>query len=975
MIHRFISLALAFVCCALPVGAQPVTAPIDPAAFAEMHWRNVGPLRGGRALAVTGVPGHPERFYFGSVGGGVWRTDNAGRTWTPIFDREPVSSIGAIAVAPSDPNTIYVGSGEADMRSDIIQGNGMYKSTDGGATWAHIGLADTQAIGRIAVDPSHPNVVYVAALGHPYGPSRERGLFKSVDGGKTWTKSLFIDANTGAIDVVLDPHDARILYASMWQTRRPPWSIYPPSNGSNSALYTSSDAGATWTKLHGNGLPDAGFGRIGVAIAPSDSKRVYAIVDMQKPGTAGEIDAKRGGLYRSDDAGASWKLVDNEHRIWGRGWYFSEVTVDPRDPNTVYVSNTSLYRSTDGGQTTTAIKGAPGGDDYHMLWIEPNAPERMILASDQGVIVTVDGAKTWSSWYNQPTAQIYHVAADRAFPFRLFGAQQDSGAVMVPSRSSHRAITARDWEPIVAGGESDSIAPDPLRPDILYGTRVVRENLRTHTVRSVAPDLAHPGAWRDEWTLPLVFSPRDPHALYFGFNKLFRTRDGGESWQIISPDLTRALPGTPTTLDAASAGDAPPVKRGVISTIAPSPLHAGMIWVGTDDGNIQLTRAGGASWHNVTPLSLAGWSNVASIAASHTDANTAYAAVERHRVDDVHPYLYRTRDAGKTWQAIVTGLPAGTFIHAVCEDPARPGLLYAGTESGVVVSFDAGDHWQALQLNLPNVSVRDLVVRDDALAIATHGRGFWILDDLAPLRELTPAIARARMHLFTPQTAYRVQPGSDRGTPLPPEEASGENPPFGAALDYSLGRAARKVTLVVFDRAGQLVRSWSSTDLLAPIDPTKLDIPAFWVTRAAVPSASAGMHRFFWDLHERTEVPPVRDDDGMPLGGPWAVPGTYRVRLTVDGQSTERRLTLALDPRVHTSRTALAAQFAFTRRIEALRTRVRAAGKPGAQIDRSLSRLTAAVQSAPASPSADQQRAYDLAATAFAKLGRATKSP
>jgi len=971
MIRRSILLTLAFGMCAFPVAAQPALTSIDPAGYADLQWRNVGPLRGGRSLAVTGVPGHPERFYMGAVGGGVWRSDNAGRTWTPIFDREPVSSIGAIAVAPSDANTLYVGSGEADMRSDIIQGNGMYKSTDAGAHWARIGLTDTQAIGRIAIDPSDANIVYVAALGHPYGPNEERGLFKSIDGGKTWSKSLYVDASTGAIDVVLDPHDTRVVYASMWQTRRPPWSIYPPSNGANSALYKSIDAGATWTKAHGNGFPDR-VGRIGMAVAPSDSARVYAIVDTQKVGSAGETDSKTGGLYRSDDAGATWKLVDGERRIWGRGWYFGEVAVDPKDRAIVYVSNTSVYKSTDGGLTTTAIKGAPGGDDYHMLWIEPSAPERMILASDQGTIVSIDGAKTWSSWYNQSTAQMYHVAADTSFPFRLFGAQQDSGAAMVPSRSSHRGIGARDWEPLSAGGESDSVAPDPLHADIVYGSRVVREDVRTHVVRNVAPDLAHPAQWRDEWTLPLVFAPRDPHALYFGFNQLFRTRDGGDSWQIVSPDLTRANPGTPPNLDAATASDAPPVKRGVIYTIAPSPVRDGTIWVGTDDGTVQVTRDNGKTWHDVTPVGLPGWSKVGIIEASHVDANTAYAAVERHRVNDFAPYIYRTRDGGKSWQTIVSGLPAGAFVNAIREDPMRAGLLYAGTESGVAVSFDAGDHWQALQQNLPTVSVRDLIVHDGSLAIATHGRGFWILDDLAPLRELSPAVSRESVHLFAPQTAYRMTLGSDRGTPLPPEESTLDNPPFGATLDYSLASPAKNVTLAILDRTGAVVRSWSSSDVVKPIDATMLDIPAFWVSPTAVPSAAGGMHRFIWDLHERSSVPPVLDEDGTPIGGPWAVPGAYRVRIDADGHSLERPLVVALDPRIHVALTALKAQFAFTRKIEALRIRVRAADKSAVAIDRALARLTAVVQSAPQAPSADALRAYTSAVAELHSVTRAT---
>ena len=965
--RRFVSIALALAFLVAPATAQR-WAPVEPNYSGALHWRNVGPLRGGRAIAVTGVPGHPERFYFGSVGGGVWRSDNAGRTWTPIFDAQPVNSIGAIAVAPSDPNVIYVGSGEADMRSDIIQGNGMYKSVDAGATWKHIGLADSEAIGRIAIDPKDPNVVYVAALGHPYGPNPERGLFKTIDGGMTWTKSLFIDNDTGASDVVLDPGDAHVLYVSMWQTRRPPWSIYPPSNGPHSGFYKSTDSGATWKKIVGNGFPESGVSRIGMAVAPSNSQRVYAIVDMQKPGSAGEVDTKRGGLYRSDDAGATWKLVDNERRIWGRGWYFCEVAVDPKDPNTVYVSNTSVYRSTDGGMTTTAIKGAPGGDDYHQLWIDPSDGDRMILGSDQGTVVTVDRAKTWSSWYNQSTAQMYHVIADNAFPFRLYGAQQDSGAAMVPSQSIHRGISARDWQPIDAGGESDMIAPDPLDPDIIYGGRVAVENLRTHAYRAVPPDLVHPGDWRDEWTLPLVFSPADPHALYFGFNQLFRTANGGGSWTIVSPDLTRPNPGVPPNLDPSTATDAPPVKRGVIYTIAPSPLDANTIWAGTDDGNIQLTRDGGKTWHNVTPPGLPAWSKVGIIDASHFRLGTAYAAVERHRVDDRHPYVFRTRDFGASWQLVTSGLPANSFVNAIREDPARAGLLYAGTESSVAVSYDAGDSWHSLALDLPNVSVRDLVVHGTALAIATHGRGFYIIDDLTPVREWTPEVGGEPQHLFSPPTAYRMIARGEEGTPLPLDEPQAENPAQGATIAYTLAQDAKVVTLDIFDRFGVLVRHWSSADPVKPVDPATLDIPAYWLAPPATLATGVGMHRWVWDLRATTSLPPALDDDGEPIGGPSVVPGVYRVRLTVDGRVLARPLTVALDPRLHVGAAALAEQYAFTRRIEALRTSVRAHGKAGAALDRSLQRLTYIVQSAPAAPSPDALLAFTKAEAAAKKL-------
>ena len=959
---------LAVLCCAVfllapPASAQTVTHGVAPALFSDMHWRMIGPTRAGRVVAVTGIAGDPNRFYFGAVGGGVWRTDNAGRSWTPIFDDQPVASIGAVAVAPSDPNTIYVGSGEADMRSDILQGNGMYKSTDAGKSWSRIGLADSRAIGRIAVDPHDPRTLLVAALGHPYGPSHERGIFRSTDGGATWCNTLFVDENTGAIDVTLDPNDAKIVYATMWQTRRPPWSVYPPSNGPGSGLYKSSDGGVTWTALRGNGFATQALGRIGVAVAPSDSKRVYAVVD-----------AKDGGLYRSDDAGASWKKIDDETRIWGRGWYFSEVAVDPRERDIVYVSNTSVYRSNNGGTSFTAIKGAPGGDDYHMLWIDPTQGSRMILASDQGAIVSLDNAKTWSSWYNQPTAQLYHVATDSRFPFTVYGAQQDSGAIAVPSRSGRLGISALDWRPLQAGGESDYIAVDPRDPDTIYGGRVVKQNMRTREVRDLTPTLTHPGASRDEWTLPLVFSTLDPRVLYYGNELLYRTADGGSSWQIISPDITRLDPGVPATLDAPTAADGPPNKRrGVIYTIAPSPIKRGTIWIGTDDGVAALTHDEGKHWIVVTPSGLAPWSKFGIIEASHANANEAYAAVDRHRVDDVHPYIYRTRDGGRTWSTIATGIPDGSFVNAIREDPLKHGLLYAGTENGVYVSFDDGDAWQPLQLNLPNTSIRDLTVRDDALVIATHGRSFWILDDLTPLRQIDAALVRESAHLFAPQIATRVQPKDDEGTPLPPDVAAGENPPDGAIIDYYLGAPAMSLTIDVLDRSGASIRRFSSDDKPELVDPTKLDIPAFYVHPAQPPAVNVGMHRFVWDLHHQSTAAGRRRRRGS--GGPWAVPGAYRVRLTVDGKASEQPLIVRLDPRDRVALHDLQAQFALSSAIETLKGRLAEARTaiPDASnlrdpqnirnlkllaASQSLDELEASIESAPAAPSLDQRTAF-----------------
>ncbi|HEV2287991.1 MAG TPA: hypothetical protein VGR81_03465 [Candidatus Acidoferrales bacterium] len=922
------SLAVLLLAAPRPLAAQEM----NPNLFSGMHWRLIGPFRGGRAVAVTGVPGKPDVFYFGAVGGGVWKSSNAGLVWNPIFDSEHIASIGAIAVAPSDTNVIYVGSGEPDMRSDISYGNGMYKSTDGGKTWTHIGLEDTRQIGDIVVDPHDANLVYVAAMGHSYGPNGDRGVFRSTDGGATWKKILFKDENTGAIDLSLDPESPKTIYAALWQTRRPPWNVYPPSNGPGSGLYKSTDGGDNWTQLT-NGLPTDGLGRIGVAVAPSDSNRVYAIVD-----------AKDGGLYRSDDAGQTWKLADNEPRIWGRGWYFGGVTVDPKNENVLYVMNTSTYRSTDGGQSFTAIKGAPGGDDYHTLWIEPDDPNRMILGCDQGVIVSVDDAQSWSSWYNQPTAQFYHVAVDNRFPYWVYGAQQDSGASGTTSRSRHRGISARDWLPLGVGGENGYIAPDPLHPGILFGGTVTKENVFTGTAQDVAPELAHPGDYRHTWTQPLVFSPADPHALYFGTQVLFKTTDGGQSWQIISPDLTRSAPGIPSNLDPVTVKDVDGNGyHGLIYTISPSPINKDLIWTGTDDGNIQVTSDGGATWQNVTPAQLTAWSKVTFIDASHFDANEAFAAIDRHRLDDIKPYIYVTHDSGKTWQLIASGIPEGSYVNVVREDPVRRGLLFAGTETGVYVSFNDGAQWQPLKLDLPTVPIRDIAFHDADLVVATHGRSFWILDDITPLRQASGQIASSDAYLFKPEVAWRMHPGSDEGTPLPAEISAGENPPNGAMIDYYLKSASTSpITLEIFDSNNRLVRRYSSADRVPPINPKTLDIPAAWVHPAEPPSAEAGMHRFVWDLH----YPGTGGGRGGMMaamfgfgGGPWALPGDYTVRLTMNGQSYTQPLTVKMDPRANVSQEDLLKQLELAQQISAKSAEVNAAARLAAELQEKLKAL------------------------------------
>ena len=874
---------------ALGAGAQQ----LDPNLYSGLRWRMLGPFRAGRVNAVSGVPGQPDTFYFGSVGGGVWKSINAGRTWTPVFDATNVASIGAIGVAPSNPDVVYVGTGEADMRDSIAFGNGVYKSTDAGKTWKHLGLETTKQIGRIIVDPKNPNTVFVAALGNVYAPNADRGVYRSRDGGATWQKVLFKNDDVGAIDLAFDPVDSKIVYATLWNVRRPPWFIYAPANGPGGGIYKSLDGGSTWKEIS-EGIPLEGRGHIGIAVAPANRNRIYAVVD-----------AKEGGVFSSNDAGATWTRLSSDKRLWDRGWYFEKINVDPKNQDIVYVMNTSTYRSTDGGKSWTPIKGAPGGDDYHQIWINPDDPKRMIVASDQGAIVTVDGAVTWSSWYNQPTAQIYHVAPDYRFPYWITGAQQDSGAVGTPSRSNHSEISNRDWEGLCAGGEAGYTAPDPLHPEILYGGTVSRCNVLTGETKNVSPERgATPGQYRHAWTQPLVFSKADPHALYYGNQFLYKTTNGGESWTQISQDLTREDPGVPANLNEAAAADAPPDKRrGVIYTIAPSPLRAATIWIGTDDGLIQLTKDDGKTWENITPPALTSWSKVVMIEASHFNVNEAYAAVERHQLSDYEPHIYRTLDSGKTWTEIITGLPAGVYVQTVKEDPQRRGLLFTGTERSVFVSFDNGDHWQSLQLNLPPASMRDLAVHGDDLIAATHGRGFWMIDNISVLRQITGDMAKGDAYLFRPANAMLLAPAGDNGTPMPRDEPLTENAPYGAMIDYYLGeKVTGPLTIEILDPAGEVIRKFSSEDKGPAVNLETLNIPAYWVRPFEPLSIAAGMHRWIWDLRPTPAPRPAGGGGGggggFGRGGAATVlPGTYTVKLSVRGNSYTQPLIVKLDPR------------------------------------------------------------------------------
>ncbi len=928
--------------------ATPATAQQYPAEMLSgLQWRDIGPMRGGRTYAVAGNASHPDTFYMGSVGGGMWKTENSGRTWFPIADNPktgiPIGSIGAIAVAPSNPDIIYVGTGEPDVRSQHSYGIGVFKSTDTGKTWRFVGLAETRQIGKIVIDPSDPDRVYVAALGHVYKANPERGVFRTTDGGAHWKKVLGSAKDpddVGAVDLALDPQHPMTIYTSLWATRRPPWAVYAPSNMPGGGLYKSSDGGETWQQLT-SGLPTDNFvGKIGVAVAPSNPNRVYAVVDDLGAAIAPSFRASApkgpnapkasGGIYLSDDAGATWRPVNSEKRLWGRGWYFGQMTVDPTNPDRAYDVNTATYMTLDAGKTWVPVKGAPGGDDYHQLWINPKDGNRMVLSSDQGTVVSVDGAKTWSTWYNQPTAQIYHVAADNRFPYWLYGAQQDSGAVGVSTWSRMGTLTFRNWEPTCLAGESATVIPDPKDGNVLYGNGDQRcnqaMNLPAPEGSKLPPeDKADPD--RRTWTLPQVFSVAD-EALYYSNQFVFRSRDRGKSWSKISPDLTRLNPEVPKTLDPVTTKDIdqPMTDRfGVVYTIGPSPLDAKTVWVGTDDGLIHVTQDDGATWNNVTPQAMTAWSKVSQIEAGHFGAETAYASVDRHRLADDQPYIYRTHDGGKTWTNVVHGIPNGAFVNSVKEDTKQKGLLYAATELRVYVSFDDGDHWQPLQLNMPVTSVRDIVVHGDDLAIATHGRGFWVLDQMSALRQIAAngkEIESSKAWLFTPGETWAIHQGGQNGTPLPHEEPQEANPPPGVVAYYWLKSAPHSpVKIELVDAKNNVAACVASDTPLKPVDTEAINVQAYWTQPTPPLSAEPGMHaialnvvstRGFGGRQPAQQPPADACHPGMKtpasestatgalprLGSTSLEPGEYTVRLTVDGQTLTKPATIMPDPRV-----------------------------------------------------------------------------
>jgi photosystem II stability/assembly factor-like uncharacterized protein len=874
-------------------------------AFKGMRYRLIGPFRGGRSLTAAGIPGDPTTYYFGATGGGVWKSTDGAMTWSSVFDKEGTSAIGSIAVANSNHNIVYVGTGEACIRGNISHGDGVYRSLDGGKSWKNVGLKDSRAVGKVIVNPTNPDIAFVAALGHPYGPNTERGIFRTTDGGKTWEKVLYKDENTGGIDVAFDPHNPNIIYAALWQARRTSWSL--ESGGPGSGIYRSSDGGTTWKHLEEHGLPKGPYGKIGVAVA-ANSDRVYALIEAHNPD---------GGLYRSDDGGESWQLVNPDHSLWQRPWYYMHVIADPRDENVLYIMNVESYKSTDGGHLFNKVH-VPHGDN-HGLWIDPQNTRRMIASNDGGVTVTLDGGKNWTLEDNQPTAQFYHVATDTAAPYRVYGAQQDSGTVAIVSRSDDGSIGHSDWYD-VGGGEAGYIAPDPRDPNIVYAAdyqgNITRYDRHIGQVKAITevPELsdAHGAAnleHRFQWTAPVMLSPHDPNTLYHAGERLFKTTDGGVHWQAISPDLTRndkekqKVSGGDITID-----DSGTEYYDTIFALVESPITKGMLWVGTDDGLIQLTQDEGKTWTNITPKDMPDWSRISQIDASTHDAGTAYVAVDRHQFDDLRPYIYKTSDYGKTWTKLGQGIPDNAFVRVVREDPKKRGLLYAGTETGVYVSFNDGVNWRPLQLNLPTTPVHDLAIKDNDLVVATHGRAFWILDDLSPLRQYSDDIAKKGAFLYTPATAYRIQAGA--GGDRHPSKRTGQNPPAGAVIYYFLKDAPKAETeakIEILDASGKAIRKYSSAEyntLEEPPDPDDKK-PETQL------KPDAGLNRFVWDLRydEAHHVPGYYLwEYGAGARGPVAAPGHYSVRLTVGDQSQTASFDLKLDSRVQVSQADLEQQ-------------------------------------------------------------------
>jgi len=943
-----------------------------PAVYSDMRWRTIGPTRAGRARAVAGVPadagaGRPETFYAGFDNGGVWRSTDYGSTWQPLFDDQPTGSIGAIAVAPSNPDVIYVGSGAGIIRPDLATGDGVYKSTDGGRSWTHLGLRDSRMIAAIAVDPRNPDRLFVAVLGHPYGPNAERGIYRSTDGGRSFERVLFKDPYTSGNDVAIDPANPEVVYAALWRQQQS-FREGGEFGGTGGGIYKSIDGGTTWRELL-TGLPPVIEANLG--LAPSDPKVLYAMVAGAPPaGSTERAGPTTGvvGLYRSADGGEHWAAVDAPaepgaaqgkpdprplQRIGGGD--LPTLAVDPRNPDVVYSASVVFWRSEDGGRGWTAVRGAPGGDDYQKSWIDPTNPDILVVVADQGAVVSSNRGRSWSNWYTQPTAAMYHVSTDDAFPYRVCGGQQDSGSACVASRSMDGEITFHDWHPVNIQ-EYGVAAPDPKNPDEVYGsarTGVSLYDRRTGQTASVGPSAEQRGAafGRNVRTMPILWSPVQADVLYYTSNVVWKSTDHAHSWTRISPDLTRqswAVPASAGTY----ATEVTPSPQGAITALSASPIAAGVLWAGSDDGLIQVTSDGGAHWRNVTPPQVKPWTRIFNIDAGHFDAGTAYAAANTMRIDDPNPHFWRTHDGGRSWTEIDNGIAPGAEANAIREDPRQKGLLYAATETQVWVSFDDGDQWHSLRLNMPAVSVRDLQVKDDPgclcsdLIAGTHGRGFWILDDVTPLRQATAAAAARAAYLYRPATAVRVRFATNDPTPWPPELAAGQNPPPGGILDYYLpGDVAAPVRLQILDAGGRVIRAYASDDPVLQPDPAlepeaydrvcqqdppapDCSVPLYWAAPQERLSTRAGMHRFSWDLR----YDPVGGQAAEPLGeggatgavphrtypagvAPWAPPGRYTVRLIVNGQSYTQPLTLVLDPRVRTPAPALARLAALTKEL------------------------------------------------------------
>ena len=904
---------------------------MDQSLFGGLKYRNIGPHRAGRTVGISGVVSQPNVFYIGVNNGGVWKTTDYGHTWNPIFDAQKTGSVGDVIVAPSNPNVIYVGSGEGIQRPDLSIGDGLYKSTDAGKTWMRLGLNDAQQIGGLSVDPVNENRIFVAALGHPYGPNKERGVYRSLDGGKTLEQVLYIDENTGAVQVMIDPNHPNIVFATMWAARQGPWEN-GAWNGEASGLYKSTDGGTTWKKIE-KGFPTTkqdGLGRIGFTIAQSNSTRMYATVDAEK----------KGGIYRSDDAGESWYLLTEDPRFWGRGSDFAEVKTDPTNEDIVYSANVVLWKSTDGGHQWTGIKGAPGGDDYHRIWINPSNPKIIAIGLDQGGIITVNGGETYSSWYNQATAQFYHVSTDNAFPYNVYGGQQESGSVGIASRSNDGNITFREWHP-VGVEEYGYVAADPLDPNIIYGGKITKFDKRTGQVQNISPEPVRSGNVRFIRTAPVLFSPVDNKTLFFSGNIIFKTTNGGDTWETISPDLSREAWDIPASVGIYTSKDMLTMKRrGVVYTLAPSYKNINTLWAGTDDGLIHITRDGGKNWKNITPPEITSWSKVSLIDASRFDDNTAYVAVNRIRCDDQTPHIYKTTDGGATWKKIITGLP-NEPINAVREDAVRKGLLFAGSENAVYVSFDAGEHWQSLQLNMPSTSIRDLVIKDDDLVIGTHGRSFWILDNISSLRQLN-ASTKNQVALFKPQIATRVRWNMNTDTPLPPEEPAGENPPDGAMIEYYLPNATNDIVQIdILNQQKEVIRTFKSNDTLYKIP--DVNIPLYWIRPQKIVSNQSGMHRLLWDMkYTPLNLPvsypmtAVKNNTAPDATAPWVLPGTYTVRMTIGSKTLEQPLEIKMDPRVKTALNDLQRQHQLSKACYEARKQTM---NKYPQIDRKLSAL------------------------------------